>query len=145
MKPIPSLRVVMLVGASTALVSCTTPSLTSVCDTDQDGRLSRSEVEVLLVDTIHKNEDANRDGKVTAAEWQAVNPNDDASLFSARDLNGDGAVTLEEARSHARTNGTFDKVIADLDGDGDGYVSGPDLEAFMKKHTLDSSGTSSTK
>ncbi|MEP4076245.1 EF-hand domain-containing protein [Haloferula sp.] len=136
MKVIPYLRIGLMACASSVLLSCASPSLYSVTDTDGDGRLSRIEVEILLVDTIFKNEDTNRNGQVTADEWKSANPDDDVALFNARDLNGDGVVTLEEARSHARKNGTFDKVIADLDDDNDGYISDSDFDAFMKKYKL---------
>jgi Ca2+-binding EF-hand superfamily protein len=130
-------RTLLATGASISLLSCTTTSTFDATDTNDDGRISTGEVEVLLINSIFKADDANGDGRVTLDEWKKANPNDDAALFTARDTNGDGVVTLDELSAHAKKTGMFDKFIDQLDVDDDGTVSASDVNAFITKHNLE--------
>lgn len=69
--------------------------------------------------------DTDRDGRISAAEWQAG--------FAARDLNRDGFI--DQADRQLRRQQQRDKWFATADTDGDGKLSPAELEAAgQRKH-----------
>ena len=69
--------------------------------------------------------DADKDGKITAAELEAFR----AARFAKADTNGDGKLSLEEmdaARSEQRKE-RYSHMIAKLDKDGDGQLSAKEM------------------
>jgi len=122
---------------SAALLSCTTTSTFDTTDTNSDDRLSTAEVRKALTKGVFDASDTDGDDRVTLEEWKAANPGSEESLFTERDLNKDGVVTRQEFAKHVEDNGTFDRVIAELDPGNDGTVSTADFDAFTKKHQLD--------
>ena len=69
--------------------------------------------------------DADKDGKVTAAEMEAFR----AARFAAADANGDGKLSLEEMSSARaqKHKERFGRMIAKLDRDGDGQLSAEEM------------------
>lgn len=81
--------------------------------------------------------DADKDGKITAAEIESFH----AARFAAADANGDGKLSLDEmnaARAEQRQE-RFGRMIAKLDKDGDGQLSAEEMpmrgERMMKLDT----------
>lgn len=127
--------VTLLVG-SVLLVSCGPGSPFDQTGTNVDYELTTGEVEEILTYSLHGSDDANGDGKVTLDEWKAANPTKKSSEFRKRDSNGNGIVTIGEFETYVARNGTFDKVLHELDADGDGVVSNTDFDRFRKRHKL---------
>lgn len=75
--------------------------------------------------------DADKDGKITAAEIEAFQ----AARFAKADANGDGKLSLEEmdaARAEKRQE-RFGRMIAKLDKDGDGQLSTDEMPMRGKR------------
>lgn len=113
-------------------------------DHDGDGVLSENDftarrTEMVFAFTAHQ-ADADRDGELTAAEWDA--------WFEARDTDGDG--TLSEAdraeRSKRgdrarRAHRPHAELAAALDADGDGAVTRGDIAALAGRYDANGDGT----
>ncbi|MFM2129306.1 MAG: hypothetical protein RL477_852 [Pseudomonadota bacterium] len=87
--------------------------------------------------------DANKDGKISAAEIAA----EEKRLFAAADVNGDGKLSVEEFRRRGQwfvrmgTSSFFDL----LDANGDGQISAEEMTGpsarWFKRHDADKNGT----
>lgn len=79
--------------------------------------------------------DANADGKVTLAEFQAYPARRAAERFTAVDTNGDGKLSKDEmaaangGRNADRLARRVDAMFDRLDGDKDGFVSAEEMAA----------------
>ena len=71
--------------------------------------------------------DANGDGVLSAAEFSATFPNAGAGDFAALDRDGDGFVTTSEV------SGSEDVTFADADTNGDGVLTGDELDHFSPR------------
>jgi Ca2+-binding EF-hand superfamily protein len=111
--------------------------LLGAADTDQDARVSASELESFVLGEVRRQVafrfqrlDRNRDGKVTSREVPTMEP----ARFRRFDADSDGSFTTSEltrvlleqaiARSQA--------VLARLDHDGDGMLSTADVERPLR-------------
>lgn len=122
-------------AALLALAACqTSPNRFDQADLNGDGKLSRDEVHDYMVTAIFASRDANRDQKMTMAEWDPNISAEDRRLFNLRDTNKDGVVTLEEAKTYSKKYGTWDGVIKLADTDKDGFISRSEAAAFFDKH-----------
>ena len=111
----------------------TTSDNFSVADRDSDGKLSKSEFKKALVTAIYANGDPDGDGKISFAEYSAVDPNYPKARFRSRDLNRDGFVTPEELDRYAESTGSFDKLVADIDSNGDGFIDREESKVFNQR------------
>ena len=103
--------------------ACTTHDGFKRADADKSGDVSRAEFDRYILQTLFAESDANRDGKVTFAEWQTINPNADKKKFSAPDKDGDGAVTPTEAKTYMNKKGTLAELSSRIDIDKNGSIS----------------------
>lgn len=123
--------------AACLLASCnsTTPQPDSFAraDVDKDDKLSRKEASDAAVASIFENYDANKDGRLTFAEWKQSDATADPDLFAQRDTNKDGKLTLEESKASADRQNFFGKVFKEADTNGDALMSRDEAEAYRAK------------
>ena len=98
-------------------------------DTNHDGKLSRDEVNVFLVNQIFDSRDSNHDGKMTKEEWAG---GDRARLaqFNKRDTDGDGIVAKEEAIAYGSRRGLSKEIMAEADKNHDGFLDRAEVQAY---------------
>jgi hypothetical protein len=132
----------LLVLGTLALASCQTaspdhanqselsPKRFDLADLNHDGSLTHDEVSDYLVTSVFTARDASKDGKMTTAEWVVSNDAGEIKNFKARDLNGDGAVTLAEAKAYARKVGSFEATVKEADTNKDRLVSRAEVAAY---------------
>jgi len=115
----------------TACQTTTTPDQFGKADLNRDGKLSHEEAREYLVASNFASLDANKDNVLTKAE---ANPSNDpklTKLFTQRDTNKDGKVTLEEAQAYARKKGTQDPIVNDADANKDGFITRAEAQAYV--------------
>ena len=121
-------------AAGLFLTSCQTttpaPGQFDQADGNADGNLSSEEASDYLVRSNFVTRDANKDNRVTRAEWNPENDPASVKLFAQRDADKDGVVTLEEARTYATKKGSYDQVIKDADTNKDGLISRAEATAY---------------
>jgi Ca2+-binding EF-hand superfamily protein len=106
------------------------PDRFAAIDTNKDGKLSRDEISDNHVRTIYKARDTKGAGKMTQAEWDAPGAEGDAAAFQARDANGDGVVTLNEAIVYGRKHGVANEVMKNADTNKDGTIDRAEARAL---------------
>jgi hypothetical protein len=115
----------------TACQTTTGPDQFRQADLNRDDKLSREEASGYLVASNFASLDTNKDHVLTKKE---ANPSNDpklAKLFSQRDANRDGKVTLEEAQAYARKKGTTDPIVNDADANKDGIITRAEAAAYI--------------
>jgi hypothetical protein len=95
-----------------------------------DKALSLDEINTYLVTEIFDSRDANKDKKMTRAEWGASNDAGREKQFRARDANGDGVVTMDEALAYGRTKGLAKQFLRDADSNKDGKLTDEEVKAY---------------
>lgn len=128
-----------------ALPACTSHDGFKRADADKSGDVSRAEFDRYLIQALFAESDANRDGKVTFAEWQTVNPNTDKKRFSAPDKDGDRAVTPAEAKTFMDKNGTLAELFSRIDTDKNGSISKEEAVRFRNQLSRTSGTTAFQK
>ena len=68
---------------------------------------------------------------ILTADVRAIDPKFDETLFTARDLDGDGKVTFREYRRYAEKNGVLNNLFGKVDTDGDGFITKPEADAYV--------------
>lgn len=104
-------------------------------DTNGDGNVTRAEHQA-FTRSLHEKGDADRDGGITAAEWDAVAGKSvavekmdaaaTAAQLKAMDTNADGKVSLAESESFATS------VFTKADTDNDGQLTKSEYKAANK-------------
>ncbi len=114
------------------LTACQTtpPNRFDLADKNKDGQLSRDEISDYLVTGLFKSRDANKDGKMTEAEWIVPGDEGAVKIFRDRDANKDGIVTLDEALAYGRKKGIAKQIVQDADTSKDGTVSREEATAY---------------
>lgn len=130
----PTCRPLLSAAAFLLLASCATRetdrSFFIKADTNKDGRLSLDEVNKEGLPRLFNRFDANGDGAVTLAEAREVEPGFDEKMFTARDLNKDGKVTYAENEKVALSQGGLKKPFAEVDTDRNGIIEKAEAEAY---------------
>ncbi len=137
-------KFVLPLFAAAAVMSsggCTPQDHFKLADADGDGGVSKDEFELHLLESVFYKSDADRDGKVTFEEWQAVNPDADPARFKAPDTNRDNMVDPQEAKAHFESQGTLEDLFSKIDTDRSGYVSRAEAKAFHDKLKAQSGST----
>lgn len=128
----------LLSGAAAALLtSCATTEtdrdLFIQSDTNKDGQLSLAEVNMAGLPRLFDLFDVDGNGSVTLAEARKVDPGFDAKMFNERDLDRDGKVTWAENEKVAMRKGGLKKQFAEIDTDRDGMIEQAEAEAYVAK------------
>ncbi len=128
----------LLAGAAAALLaSCATTEtdrdLFIQSDTNKDGQLSLAEVNKAGLPRLFSIFDVDGDGSVTLAEARKVEPGFDARMFTERDLDHDGKVTWAENEKVAMSKGGLKKQFAEVDTDRDGLIEKAEAEAYVAR------------
>jgi Ca2+-binding EF-hand superfamily protein len=107
-----------------------TPGRFDRADTNHDGKLSRDEINTLLVIGVFESRDKNHDGRMTPEEWLVAEDAGRAKIFRARDANHDGVVTMQEALAYGRKKGMANELIVVADTNKDGFLSREEFTAY---------------
>ena len=102
-------------------------------DTNHDGKVSKDELNVYIVNQIFDSRDANHDGRMTEQEWTGGDPARVAQ-FKKRDLNGDGVVTKQEAITYGQQHGVANQIMKQADTNHDGYLEPAEFQAYYGSH-----------
>ena len=120
-------------GAVVMLAGCAASDPFAKLDTNRDNSGSCDEFCAYMKQEVYARVDADGDGKVTLAEWQAVNSKVDKARFDKADRDRDGAITRIEADAAFDREGSLTKLFAKIDADGDGSLSRQEVSAFREK------------
>ncbi|WP_265593994.1 EF-hand domain-containing protein [Haloferula sp. BvORR071] len=121
-------------GMLVLVASCTTTTdAFSRLDTNRDGSGSRDEFSAYMKQEVFTRVDTNRDAKVSKDEWQSVNPKVSEAKFRKTDLNGDRAITRQEADTAFDREGSLTTLFRKIDTDGNGSLSRVEVAAFHAK------------
>ena len=127
-------RQLALLGAIAAITSCAQQQdAFTQADKDKDGKLSKPELGLVLLNAIYTAGDENGDSKITFEEWTKVDPKADKAGFALRDKDGDGAVTPAELKAYADGKKSFDKLFKSIDTSKDGFVQQEEAKVFHEK------------
>ncbi len=96
-------------------------------DLNKDGKISRKEFGGLMIEDAFELFDNNKDGVVTLKEY--VSSGGTAEGFKQIDIDGNGRITLEEAKASKVAMDAMTVSFYGADLDGDGYVT---LEEALK-------------
>lgn len=99
-------------------------------DRNGDGKLSLDEITEYMVTTIFDTRDANKDKRMTTEEWYPEGGTPAPKEFKARDQDGDGVVSLEEAIAYSKKVGTYKDAMREADTNKDGWVSRAEAIAY---------------
>jgi Ca2+-binding EF-hand superfamily protein len=115
---------------TTQTTQTTQPDRFDQADTNHDGCLSRDEVSDMIVTEVFTARDANKDGRLTKAEWDV--PGDEArnKIFAGADTNHDGVVTLDEAKAYGRKIGVGKNLFEESNKNHDGCVDREEVRAY---------------
>tara|TARA_R110002096_G_scaffold316010_15_gene510424 strand:+ start:4414 stop:4845 length:432 start_codon:yes stop_codon:yes gene_type:complete len=101
-------------------------------DLDGDWSVTRTEMEMVFLQTKFQLLDEDADGVLTEAEWTSVpEARDSLGEFASRDCDEDQRVSLAEFVASASWSHTFARVFQVLDRDGDDRVNGEDECSMM--------------
>jgi Ca2+-binding EF-hand superfamily protein len=122
-------------GAMAMLAGCSASDPFAKLDTNRDNSGSCDEFRAYMKQEVFTRVDADGNGSVTLAEWQAVNPkvDKDKARFDKADRNRDGSISRSEADAAFDREGSLTKLFAKIDANGDGSLSRDEVSAFREK------------
>lgn len=100
-------------------------------DTNLDGKISQKEFGYTMLEEIFLRSDKNQDGSLTLEEFVAAGGSPES--FKKIDLNGNGVLTLQEARSAKIAMDPVTAAFLGADLDQDGFVTLGEALAYRKK------------
>jgi len=100
-------------------------------DVNKDGKLSRPEVRKSMLEQAFVLFDTNKDGSITLAEF--VSCGGSAHSFKKIDINGNGVITLEEAKGAKIAIDNMTAAFFAADVDKDGYVTLGEALAYRER------------
>lgn len=103
-------------------------------DLDRNHRLTLSEIEAAVVTGLFNTYDGDYDGVITLAEWRKLDPAGDGNFMRQRDLNHDGRITREEAKTHAHRQGFCYDVLHQADRNGNGSLDRREAAVWVSDH-----------
>ena len=92
--------------------------------------MTLAEWERHIVTTLHAENDSNRDGRVTFAEWETNNPGADRSRFMKLDLDHDNSISWSEGLKFVQNEHIYDGVFKRMDLDGNGTLERDEAVKF---------------
>lgn len=119
------------VTAATALLGSSCSSAMKRADVNDDGKISTTELNRVLVVAVFEAADKNGDGIVTYDEWKLVFPEVTKEKFQANGLGESGSFTLEDALAYCKKHKVFDKLVAQIDSNGDGIIDKQEAGDFQ--------------
>ena len=128
MKPIRLFSLTVL-----ALPACTTTPHFDAADANGDRRVTREESLNYIVRAQVREYDSNRNGGVEFAEYSARNPSAVRKKFNARDLDGNGSISVAEGIANGRRLKTYDALFNEIDANRDGAIDRREAEAYAKR------------
>jgi Ca2+-binding EF-hand superfamily protein len=128
----------LLAGATAALLaSCATTETDRdvflKADANKDGLLSLDEVNKAGLPRLFNRFDVDGDGAVTLTEARAVESGFDAELFTERDLNRDGKVAYAEYEAVALRKGGLKSQFTEVDLNRNGIIEMGEAQAYVAK------------
>jgi Ca2+-binding EF-hand superfamily protein len=132
-------KITLATSLAAFLTSCSSTStetdrdLFVQADSNKDGRLSLPEVNQAALPRLYSRFDVNGDGNVTLAEAREVEPGFAEKAFTERDLDKDGKVTFAESEKVALAKGGLKKQFAEVDTNKDGFVDKTEADAHVDK------------
>lgn len=100
-------------------------------DTNKDGKLSKPEFRNSMIEQAFVLFDTNKDGSITLEEF--VSCGGSATSFKKIDINGNGVITLEEAKGAKIAIDNMTAAFFGADVDKDGYVTLGEALAYREK------------
>lgn len=119
----------ILSGIALALAACSTPAgpkqpdirkRFADADTNRDGRVTKQEYGYSMIEEVFARYDKNKDGVITQAEFVAMGGSPES--FRKIDRNGNGKITIEEAKGAKIAMDAMTVAFYGADTDKDGYV-----------------------
>ena len=129
------LRLAAMACAVSAVASCA-ESAKDHADRNGDGRLSNQEVEYALTEAVFLKSDVNGDGTVTFVEWQKIYPDAKQSEFLRKNPSGKNAYTFEDTLAVFQKDKVFDRLIAKIDTDSNGYIDEKEAGVFWDAYAV---------
>ena len=135
MKPLPPVAAIFCAAALSALATgCVSripaaeePAAASVfrqMDANRDGKLTRAEFSAGFADAVLTVYNQPSTGSVTAEEWNAIErAGKGRSGFAALDRNGDGKLTHDELANGPQRDAVVNRLFDRIDKDHDGTIS----------------------
>jgi Ca2+-binding EF-hand superfamily protein len=106
------------------------PNRFDQADTDHSGCLSRDEVSDMIVSEVFNGRDANKDGKLTKAEWDVPGDAKWNEVFRSADVNHDGVVTRAEAEAYGEKKKLGNDLFKGSDKNKNGCVDREEVRAY---------------
>lgn len=100
-------------------------------DANNDGKVTRQEYGYSMIEDVFARTDKSKDGTISLEEFVAIGGS--PATFKKMDVNGDGQVTIEEAKGSKIALDAMTIQFYGADTDKDGYVTLAEALAYREK------------